>query len=83
MEADQKARALKQAKEAAATKAADTKEEGTTKEEARAELAHLRAEESEAAHALALTSAKIKAGDCATTNADTKACEDLVRQYNE
>jgi hypothetical protein len=75
LEADQKARAAKHAKEAAATKAADTKEEGATKEEARAELAHLRNEESEAAHKLADTAAKIKAGDCATTNADTLKCE--------
>jgi hypothetical protein len=75
LELDQKARTEKHAKDAAATKLADHTKEGATKEEARAELAHLRNKESEAAHKLADTGAAIKAGDCATTNADTLKCE--------
>jgi hypothetical protein len=75
LEDAQKARAAKHAKDAAATKLADHTKEGATKEEARAELAHLRNKESEAAHKLADTGAAIKAGDCATTNADTLKCE--------
>jgi hypothetical protein len=72
----------KYAKASKVVKAKQTTDEGKTKEEARAELAALRANATEASHALEETAASIKAEDCATTNADTLTCEDLSRTYD-
>jgi len=82
LKAEKAARDLKYAKASKVVKAKQTTDEGTTKEEARAELAALRANATEASHALEETAASIKAEDCATTNADTLTCEDLSRTYD-
>lgn len=63
-------------------KANQFKDEGKTKEEARAELAKLNADSTAASHALEETAASIKSNDCAVTNADTITCEDLARTYD-
>jgi len=75
-------RDLKYTKASKVVKAKQHTDRGTTKEEARAELAALRANATEASHALEETAASIKAEDCATTNADTLTCEDLSRTYD-
>jgi len=74
------------ARDAANTKAAkklvtdDSLDKGKTKSLARAELAKLKADSSEALYDLAETKEAIKNGDCSTLNADTVGCEDLVRK---
>jgi len=84
LEAAKKARDAANAKATATVKANQKKNEGTTttKAEARAELATLRSNATEATHTLAETAAEIKAKDCKTTNAATEDCVKLTRKYN-
>lgn len=80
LETAQKARDAKNAKAATKLVTAETKAEGTTKAEARAELARLKDELLKAGHNLTETKDAIKAGACTTDNVDTIGCEDLVRK---
>jgi len=84
LEAAKKTRDAANAKATATVKANQKKNEGTktTKAEARAELATLRSNATEATHTLAETAAEIKAKDCKTTNAATEDCVKLTRKYN-
>lgn len=84
LEAAKKTRDTANAKATATVKANQKSNEKTTttKAEARAELATLRSNATEATHKLAGTAAAIKAGDCKTTNAATEDCVKLTRTYN-
>lgn len=78
--AEKTARDAVNTKAAAKVVLADKKAKGTTKAEARAELARLRADAQEAGHHLAQTKEAVTDGACSTDNADTIECEDLVRK---